>query len=165
MTSPDAAAEASANLLASIAAEEAELQFGRFDNDTAFALGLHLSAAARRDRLPVAITVRRHGQVLFHTGLPGTSVDNDEWLLRKCRVVERYSQSSLRVGETFRANGRSFDTDSRLDPGTYAAHGGAFPITVRDVGVVGVVAVSGLPQLADHAFVTAELRTFLATLA
>jgi uncharacterized protein (UPF0303 family) len=32
---------------------------------------------------------------------------------------------------------------------------------VRDVGVVGTVTVSGLPQAADHALVVEVLRTFL----
>lgn len=145
-----------------LATQEAMLQFDRFDNDTAFALGLQLTQAARRESMPLAITVRRHGQVLFHSALAGTSPDNDAWLARKCRVVERYSQSSFRVGESFRAHGGSFEADSRLDPAEYAAHGGAFPIIIRGTGMVGVVAVSGLPQREDHAFVVRELRTFLA---
>jgi uncharacterized protein (UPF0303 family) len=39
---------------------------------------------------------------------------------------------------------------SRLDPGQYAAHGGAFPIIIRNGGVVGTMTVSGLPQVEDH---------------
>jgi len=43
-----------------------------------------------------------------------------------------------------------------------AAHGGAFPVIVRDVGVVGAVTVSGLPQEEDHRLVVQVLRKFLA---
>jgi len=39
--------------------------------------------------------------------------------------------------------------------------GGAFPIIVRDVGAVGTVAVSGLPQAENHALVVSVLREFL----
>ncbi len=145
-----------------LATQEAMLQFEYFDNETAFALGLQLTQSARRETMPLAITVRRHGQVLFHSALPGTSPDNDAWLARKCRVVERFSQSSLRVGESFRASGGSFEADSGLDPREYAAHGGAFPVIIRRVGVVGVIAVSGLPQREDHAFVVREVQAFLA---
>jgi uncharacterized protein (UPF0303 family) len=48
-----------------------------------------------------------------------------------------------------------------LDPRHYAAHGGAFPILIRSVGPVGVVVVSGLPQVEDHRMVVAALRDHL----
>jgi uncharacterized protein (UPF0303 family) len=150
-------------LLEELEAQEARLVFERFDEATAWELGVALRDAALEAALPVAISVRRNGQRLFHAGLPGSSADNDGWLDRKCAVVDRYGRSSLRVGELFRAGGGSFDADSRLDPSTYAAHGGAFPVLVRGTGCVGTVAVSGLPELEDHRFVVRVLEAFLAT--
>jgi uncharacterized protein (UPF0303 family) len=148
--------------LEALAREEAELQFDAFDNDTAWRLGAALVDAARAAGLPVAIDVRRNGQQLFHAALAGTAPDNDEWLRRKARVVDRFGHSSLHVGERARAAGTTFEAQMRLDPDAYAAHGGAFPVTVRGTGVVGTVGVSGLPQLEDHAFVVEQLRAFLA---
>ena len=144
-----------------LAAHESDLVFDRFDDDTAWRLGVALRDAALAAGHPVAISIRRNGQRLFHAALPGASADNDGWLERKSAVVDRYGQSSLRVGEGFRARGKSFEDDSRLDPRAYAAHGGAFPVTVRDVGCVGTIAVSGLPQLEDHRLVVDVLRAFL----
>src|SRR5829696_7784646 len=141
------------NLLDELEAQESRLVFDRFDDDTAWALGVVLREAARVAELPVAISIRRNGQRLFHAALPGSSADNDGWLARKSAVVDRYGRSSLRVGEEFRGDGKSFDADARLDPSKYAAHGGAFPILLRDTGCVGTVAVSGLPELDDHQFV------------
>ena len=149
-------------LLDELEAQESRLVFDRFDDHTAWALGVALRAAALADALPVAISVRRNGQLLFHAALPGASADNDGWLARKCAVVDRYGRSSLRVGEQFRVEGGSFDRDSRLDLSVYAAHGGAFPILVRGTGCVGTVAVSGLPELDDHRFVVEALEAFLA---
>ncbi len=43
----------------------------------------------------------------------------------------------------------------------YAAHGGAFPIRIAESGVVGTIAVSGLPQREDHALVVEVLAAYL----
>jgi uncharacterized protein (UPF0303 family) len=152
-----------ADRLAQLADQEERLQFTRFDNETALALGTQLLAAARDRGLPVTISVRRNGQRLFHAALPGTSADNDAWIERKSRVVDRYGHSSFLVGTQFRAKGGTFEKDSRLDPDLYAAHGGVFPVLVRGVGPVGTVGVSGLPQADDHAFVVEQLELFLAS--
>jgi uncharacterized protein (UPF0303 family) len=76
-------------------------------------------------------------------------------------VVNRYAHSSYFVGTRFRAKGTTFQDSARLHQDAYAAHGGAFPIIVRDVGAVGTVAVSGLPQAENHALVVSVLREFL----
>jgi uncharacterized protein (UPF0303 family) len=151
-------------LLDELLAQEERLHFPRFSNETGLDLGLHLLNAAKERKLPVTISVRRGGQRLFHAALPGTSADNDAWIERKSRVVDRYGHSSFAVGTRFRADGGSFEADSRLDVDTYAAHGGVFPVIVRDVGPIGTVGVSGLPQADDHAFVVEQLATFLASL-
>ncbi|MEV8608458.1 heme-degrading domain-containing protein [Amycolatopsis sp. NPDC051373] len=148
-------------LMQELLEQESRLVFPRFDNETALALGQHLLAAARERALPVTISVRRNGQRLFHAALPGTSADNDAWIDRKSRVVDRYGHSSFLVGTQFRAKGSSFEADSRLDPDLYAAHGGVFPVLVKNVGPVGTVGVSGLPQADDHAFVVEQLAAFL----
>lgn len=149
--------------LETLLAQENRLVLAEFDLDTAWRLGSAMRAAATTDDLPVAMTIRRGTQTVFHTALPGASADNDGWLDRKTAVVQRYGHSSYYVGCLFRRDGKDFDTDSRLDPGRYAAHGGAFPLTVRGAGVIGCVAVSGLPQADDHAFVVSSLEAFLTT--
>lgn len=154
--------ETGRELLEELAAQEERLVFDHFDEHTAWALGSALRDTALEAGLPVAISVRRNGQRLFHAALPGASADNDDWLRRKSAVVDRYGRSSLRVGEQFRVDGKSFDVDARLDPSDFAAHGGAFPVLVRGTGCVGTVAVSGLPQLDDHRLVVETLEAFLA---
>lgn len=154
-------AELLAELTAQLTAEEERLVFFRFDNATALDLGWQMTCSARERGLPVAVSVRRGRQRLFHAALPGTSADNDAWLERKSRVVDRYGHSSLLVGTRFRAAGSTFEQSSRLDPDRYAAHGGVFPVLVAGVGPVGTVGVSGLPQREDHAFVVGELARFL----
>ncbi|MFF5492073.1 heme-degrading domain-containing protein [Streptomyces aquilus] len=142
-------------------AQERRLVFRRFTHDDAWALGSLLVELARERQAPVAIDIHRAGQQLFHAALPGSAPDNDAWINRKRRVVERYNAASYLVGARFRAKGTTFEESSRLDPDEYAAHGGSFPITVEGVGVIGSVTVSGLPQLQDHKFVVEALEQYL----
>ncbi|SOD72247.1 uncharacterized protein (UPF0303 family) [Jatrophihabitans sp. GAS493] len=142
-------------------AQEQRLVFTHFDLQTAWELGSLLRATAVEAGHPVAISIRRNGQTLFHSGLPGSAADNDGWLLRKAAVVERYGHSSYYVGCKFRASGGNFDTDSRLDTALFAAHGGAFPLILAGSGVIGTVGVSGLPQVEDHRFVITNLERYL----
>jgi uncharacterized protein (UPF0303 family) len=153
--------EADAEQLAVLMADETRLVFSHFDHDTAWQLGSRLRAEALEQHLPIAISIRRNGQCLFHAALPGSSADNDAWLLRKAAVAERYGHSSYYVGCKFRADGLDFDVDSRLDVATFAAHGGAFPLLLAGGGCIGTVAVSGLPQVDDHRFVVTQLEAFL----
>jgi uncharacterized protein (UPF0303 family) len=144
-----------------LAAEEEELQFTSFTNDDAWELGSALVATARRKQLPVAVDITRNHHQLFHAALAGTSPDNDSWIARKTRVVNRFGHSSLYVREASLVKNTTFEEEFGLDPAEYAAHGGAFPILVRSVGPVGVVVVSGLPQVDDHRMVVAALRAHL----
>jgi len=148
--------------LAELAAEEEELQFASFTNDDAWDLGSALVATGRREQLPVAVDISRNGQQLFHAALTGTSPDNDSWIARKTRVVNRFGHSSLYVREASLTKGTTAEDEFGLDPVQYAVHGGAFPILVRSVGPVGVVVVSGLPQVDDHRMVVAAIRDHLA---
>ncbi|WP_104130120.1 heme-degrading domain-containing protein [Cryobacterium sp. N21] len=141
--------------------QERTLQFDAFSHDDAWALGTRLRTTAAAQALPVAISIVLGDQRVFQVGLAGASADNDGWLERKFAVVRRYGHSSLAVGVKFRSRGVDFDVDARLDPTRFAAHGGAFPLFVRG-SMVGVVGVSGLPQLDDHALVVEALRAQLA---
>lgn len=157
---PTAPTAPTAPTVAELEAQELRLVLPHFTYEDAWTLGTLLVDLARERQAPVAIDITRNGQQLFHAALPGSTPDNDAWIARKRRVVERYGCSSFLVGTRFRAKGTTFEESSRLDPDTYAAHGGAFPIAVRGAGVIGTVVVSGLPQAADHAMVVEALERF-----
>lgn len=150
-----------AELIALLEEQERRLVFFRFDNTDALRLGGLLVRLAEERRLPVAIDIRRGAQQLFHAALPGSVADNDAWIVRKVRVVERFAESSYLVGRRLAGQGRQLDASYGVDPADYAPHGGAFPVRIRDVGVVGVVTVSGLPQADDHALVVEAVTAHL----
>lgn len=148
-------------LLDTLLQEEAEIQFTEFTNDTAWRIGSRLVEVARQESLGVTIDICRNGHQLFHAALPGTSADNDAWIKRKNRVVNRFGHSSFYMGNLYKSQGSAIEHKALLDPRRYAPHGGAFPIIIKGVGVVGTVTVSGLPQAEDHKLVVRILREFI----
>jgi uncharacterized protein (UPF0303 family) len=149
-------------ILSQLLQEEAELQFERFNEQTAWQLGSLLVTRATAQGLPVTIDIMRGEQQLFHAALPGASADNDEWIKRKARVVYRFGHSSFYMGQKLKASGKTIEEAYLIPESLFAAHGGCFPIIVRGTGMVGAATVSGLPQEEDHKLVTQVLREFLA---
>jgi uncharacterized protein (UPF0303 family) len=149
------------SLIASLEAQEEQLVFTRFDNADAWRLGSAMVVAAAERALPITIDIRRSGHQLFHAAMPGTTAQNDCWIDRKVNVVDRFGTASYLVGRRLAASGTELDEALGVEPRLFAAHGGAFPIRILDVGVVGTVTVSGLPQADDHAFVTEMIGAFL----
>ena len=141
--------------------EEKTIQFSSFTNETAWQLGNKLLETARRENKSVTIDICRNGQQLFHYALPGTSADNDEWIIRKNRVVNRFGHSSYYMGNYYKSLETTITQKSLLEERDYAPHGGAFPLIIKDVGAVGTITVSGLPQKEDHEFVVRVLKDFL----
>ena len=141
--------------------EEKTIQFSIFTNETAWQLGNKLQETAKREEKSVTIDICRNGQQLFHYASPGTSADNDEWIIRKNRVVNRFGHSSYYMGNYFKSLETTISKKSLLDEHDYAPHGGSFPLIIKDVGVVGTITVSGLPQKEDHEFVIRVLKEFL----
>jgi uncharacterized protein (UPF0303 family) len=158
----DGAVSELSKLITELETQETELVFRRFRNVDAWDLGSSLVRLGTERGLPITVDIRRHGHQLFHVALDGTAPDNDEWINRKVRVVDRFGCSSFLVGRRLAAAGDRLDADAGVEPADYAAHGGAFPIRIVDVGVVGSVTVSGLPQEEDHALVVEAIGQFLA---
>ena len=152
----------STELIAQLEEQERRLVFRRFTNGDAWAIGSRLVSVATERKLAVTIDIRRNGQQLFHAALDGTAPDNDMWVSRKINVVNRYGSSSLLVGRRLDAAGVVLGPEGGVDLIDFAAHGGAFPVTIENVGVVGAIAVSGLPSVDDHALVVEIIEEFLA---
>ena len=111
---------------------------------------------------PMATEVRIGEWVVFHASLPGSSTDNDWWMGRKARVVLKTGHSSLH--ERVLAEERDVDWFAQhgVAEEEYAIHGGGLPINVIGKGLVGVLLISGLPQVQDHLLGVEVLTEFLA---
>ena len=144
--------------LAELTAEEDELQLARFTNDDAWALGSALVARGAGRASCRSRSTSRHGHQLFPAAMTGATPDNETWIARKAR-----DRAPLRAQLALRRPAVPRDGDDvraavRAGPERYAAHGGGVPLVVRDVGPVGVVVVSGLPQVEDHRMVVTAAR-------
>lgn len=147
--------------IVALARQEEMLQFSKFDEAQAWALGNHMRDQAILQKLPLVIDIQVAGRKLFFVALPGTSPDNAEWVERKINVVMRYHKSSYRVGRELLERGMVLDESRGVNPIAMAAAGGGFPITSKNLGVVGTVTVSGIPQRNDHQFVAACIADHL----
>ncbi|MGO4145714.1 heme-degrading domain-containing protein [Paenarthrobacter sp. YAF11_1] len=135
--------------LTSLAREAQELDFESFGYGDAWAVGSHLVHLATDRELPVVATIFFGDQRVFHAALPGTSADNDDWLERKIRTVRRFGRASMQVSTQFQSVGLRLENLPHLDPALFAGAGGAVPIRIRG-SIVGIIAVSGLTDQADH---------------
>jgi uncharacterized protein (UPF0303 family) len=150
------------DVLKNLLNEEQELQFTCFNETTAWQLGSQMVEYAMRENLPVTIDITRGQQQLFHASMPGTAADNDEWVKRKVRLVNRFGHSSFYMGQLLKHKGKTIEQSYLILESEFAAHGGCFPIIVKGTGMVGTITVSGLPQEEDHKLVVESIRAFLA---
>jgi len=141
--------------------QEEQLQFNCFNHETAWALGSLIKLNAEKAKASVAIEIHAFGQTLFSYAMTGTYPDHQQWLQRKKQTVLRFGHSSLYSGEYNRLRNRELEKMPHIDANVYASHGGAFPIIIRNSSIVGVAAVSGLPQLEDHNLVINSLESLI----
>lgn len=141
--------------------QEKRLQFKKFNSEVALEIGLMLIELAKKDHKKVTIDITLNGHRLFHYAFQGTSPDNEQWIIRKCRVVNRFHMSSYRMGIQLKRSGSTIQQKYTLNEAEYAPHGGSFPIIIREGGYVGTITVSGLPQEEDHRMVISTLEAYL----
>jgi uncharacterized protein (UPF0303 family) len=133
--------------------QERRLVLPSLDENGAIDVGVSLLRTATERDLPVTIEVRFGRRVVFRAARNGTDDENDVYIAGKARLVERFGHSSLYERLQYELAGTSFAEATSLEFPEYAPHGGGFPLIVAGQGPVGVVIVSGLPQLDDHALV------------
>ena len=143
--------------LAMIAKQEQQLKFPAFDEELGWNLGCRLRDMALARSAPLVIDIRRFGQLLFFCALAGSTPDNADWARRKSNVVARFHRSSYGLGLELQQKNTTLSDRFGLVLSEFAAHGGSFPLAIVGSGVIGSVAVSGLPQRDDHELVVEAL--------
>jgi uncharacterized protein (UPF0303 family) len=137
--------------------QEATLVFSEFDEAIAFEIGTAIRDRALAGNLPIIVDIRTFDRPLFYAALPGSNASNPDWARRKINVVKRFLRSTYRMVLEQQRPDRSFKIGEGLDIADYVLAGGGFPVTVKGAGVIGVIAVSGLPEQEDHGVVVDAL--------
>jgi uncharacterized protein (UPF0303 family) len=112
--------------------------------------------------LPIAIEIRIDNWIVYHASLPGSKPENDWWIDRKARVVMLKHHSTMYERVSAEERGVDWHKENNLLDETHAIHGGGLPLITIDKGFVGVLLISGLPQVEDHLLGVEVLTEFLA---
>jgi len=141
---------------------ENSLIFGRFELNDAIQLGGLAVDFGTSRRLSMATEVRLGDWIVFHASLPGSSPENDWWMNRKARVVMKTGHSTMYERVLAEESGVDWFVKHGVSEEEYAIHGGGLPINVNGNGLVGVLLISGLPQVQDHLLGVEILTEYLA---
>ena len=112
--------------------------------------------------LPIAVEVRLADWIIYHASLPGSTAENQWWIDRKARVVLLKHHSTIYERVSAEERGVDWHKENGLLDETHAIHGGGLPLITKSEGFVGVLLISGLPQVEDHLLGVEVLTEFLA---
>ena len=147
---------------AGLKAEENALVLPALDVAEALEIGQIAYELATSRGINPAIEVRIGEWIVFHASLPGTDTTNDWWMGRKARVVLLTGRSSMHERVLAEETNIDWFAKHGVEEEQYAIHGGGLPINVVGKGLVGILLISGLPQVQDHLLGVEVLTEYLA---
>ena len=112
--------------------------------------------------LPIAVEVRLGDWIIYHASLPGSTVENQWWIDRKARTVMLKHHSTMYERVNAEERGVDWHKENNLPDESHTIHGGGLPLITKNEGFVGVLLISGLPQVEDHLLGVEVLTEFLA---
>lgn len=151
--------EGAKELLKILEKQEEILVFDDFTNWDALKLGNILADVVKDTPQPLSLRVFIGDTIVFQYTMEGDSETRFGWTYRKYQLIKKTGHSSMHC--KVRAMFLNELQDMYAQPDVYGFGCGAFPITVKGKGIVGAIAVSGLPDPADHLYVTKALGDFL----
>ena len=142
--------------------EEHILTLPTLDLAGALAIGEITKSHAVLKNLPIATEVRLGDWIIYHASLPGSTAENQLWIDRKARTVMFKQHSTMYERVSAEERGVDWHKENNLPDETHAIHGGGLPLITKNQGFVGVLLISGLPQVEDHLLGVEVLTEFLA---
>jgi uncharacterized protein (UPF0303 family) len=133
--------------------QEQRVQFYAFDENAAFSIGSAIRERGLALGLPLVIDIRINERRLFFSALPGSTISLANWVGRKMNTVRVFNKSTYRMVLEKPRPDYVFEPAHNLPASEYVVVGGAFPITIGNVGVVGSMGVAGAHMRDDHGMV------------
>jgi len=149
-------------IAANLLNEEAVLILPSLTNLDAFEIGQIATEIGIERKLPIAVEVRIGDWMIYHVSLPGSTPENDWWISRKARTVKLKQHSTMYERVSAEERGVDWHKENNLLDETHAIHGGGLPLITKGDGFVGILLISGLPQVEDHLLGVEVLTEFLA---
>ena len=143
-------------------AEEEILTLPSFSAKEGLEIGEIAKSLGSARNLPIATEVRISDWIIYHVSLPGSTPENDWWMSRKARTVMLKRHSTMYERVSAEERGVDWHKENNLPDETHAIHGGGLPLITKKDGFVGVLLISGLPQVEDHLLGVEVLTEFLA---
>ena len=142
--------------------EEIQLTAQSVSVKDALLIGEIATLIGKERELPIAVEVRLGDWIVYHASLPGSTAENQWWIDRKARVVLLKHHSTMYERVSAEERGVDWHEENNLLDETHAIHGGGLPLITKSEGFVGVLLISGLPQVQDHLLGVEVLTEFLA---
>ena len=142
--------------------EEQILTLPTFSTAEALEIGEIAKSLGVARNLPIATEVRLGDWIIYHVSLPGSTPENDWWMSRKARTVILKHHSTMYERVSAQERGVDWHKENELLDETHTIHGGGLPLITKNEGFVGVLLISGLPQVEDHLLGVEVLTEFLA---
>lgn len=142
--------------------EEAILVLPSLSNADAIVIGQIATSLGTDRALPISVEVRIGDWIIYHAALPGAVPEHDWWIGRKARVVNLKKHSTIYERVLAEEKGVDWHEENNLLDETHAIHGGGIPLITKSDGYLGVLIISGLPQVEDHLLGVEALTEFLA---
>ena len=142
--------------------EEQILTLPSLDLTGALEIGEIAKSLGQMKNLPIAVEVRLLDWIIYHASLPGSKNENQWWIDRKARVVMLKHHSTMYERVSAEERGVDWHKENNLLDETHAVHGGGLPLITKNEGFVGILLISGLPQVEDHLLGVEVLTEFLA---
>lgn len=151
--------EGGMKLLKILEQQETDLVFESFDRVDALRLGTMLAETINGYSQPLTVRIFVGDIIVYQYVMEGDEASRFDWTYRKYQLVKKTGHSSMHAKVRMQLLGELKDLEAQ--PDVYGFGCGAFPIAVKGRGIIGGVAVSGLPDPDDHPIVVHALEKML----